>query len=132
MGAGRLTHALGLLAVVVITGCSLRSGDPVHDRWENRASLSSCGHIVLEQGERVEEAARSELSCLQAALRSGQGAELKLQHPTPEGDPIIRYYRVTPSGTAEVYIDSTKDKFGAQQWEFVECDRPTSALDVNC
>jgi len=132
MGAGRVTHAVGLLAVVTIAGCSLLSGDPVHDRWVNRSSLPSCGHIVLEQGEHVAEAARSELSCLQAALRSGEGAELKLQHSTVEGDPIIEYYRVTPSGTAEVYIDSTKDKFGAQKWEFVECDRPTSALDVDC
>jgi hypothetical protein len=124
--------ALACLAVAVVAGCSLLGGDPVHDQWEGRAALPSCGSVVLVQGESLRREARSELACLRAALDDGEGAELKVRFPTVEGDPITEYYRVTPAGGTEIYVDSTQDAFGAQEWSFARCDRPTTVLDVNC
>ena len=51
---------------------------------------------------------------------------------TTEGDPIVEYRRVTPTGTAEVYTDATKDKFGDGRWQYGSCARPTSAMDSDC
>jgi hypothetical protein len=124
--------ALACLAGAVVAGCSLLGGDPVHDQWEERAALPSCGSVVLVQGESLRRDARSELDCLRAALEAAEGAELKVRFPTVEGDPITEYYRVTPAGGTEIYVDSTQDAFGAQEWSFARCDRPTTVLDVNC
>ena len=106
--------------------------DPVQKRWESRASLPSCGSLSLQQGEAVEVDGKTELTCLGRALDSGRGAELTVQNPTTEGDPVVNYYRVTADGSTEVYIDSTQDAFSDRTWRFASCDKPESVLDVNC
>jgi hypothetical protein len=134
VGVNWIRTGLGVACILTVTatGCSRILGDPVRDQWGDRASLASCGEVVLEQGERLQHEVRSEFECLRAAFHSGSGAELKVQAPTTEGDPVTSYYRVTPAGTTEVYVDSTHDKFGDQKWSFADCKQPESVLDVNC
>jgi hypothetical protein len=117
---------------VVAAGCSALGGDRVRDQWEDRSRLASCGEVTLKQGERLEQEGRAELACLSAALDSGEGAELKVQSPTVEGDRVTEYYRVTRAGATEVYVDSTEDTNSDQKWGFAECEQPESVLDVNC
>lgn len=124
--------ALAWVLAMTIAGCSALRDDPVHDQWEDRSSLPSCGEVTLEQGEHLRQQARSELACLRAALESGEGAELAVEYPTDEGDRVTEYYRVTPAGTTEVYVDSTEDVNSDQKWSFAECEQPKSVLDVNC
>jgi hypothetical protein len=134
MGANWNRTGLGVACILTVTaiGCSRTLGDPVRDQWGDPAALASCGEVVLEQGQRLRHKARSEFKCLRAAFDSGSAAELKVQSPTTEGDPVTSYYRVTPAGTAEVYVDSTRDKFSDQKWSFADCKQPESVLDVNC
>ncbi len=134
MGSNWLRTGLGLAGILTLTatGCSRVLGDPVRDHWEDRASLASCGEVTLRQGERLQREGQSELECLRAAFDSRSGAELKVQFPTTEGDPVTEYYRVTPAGTTEVYVDSTQDEFSDQRWSFADCKQPKSVLDVNC
>jgi hypothetical protein len=115
-----------------VTGCSLFGGDPVRHDWENRSSLQSCGEVDLKLGERLKQEAKSELSCLRAARDSDEGAELKVQFRTIEGDPVTYYYRVIPGGTTELYVDSTKDPNSGEEWGYSACPDPQSVLDVNC
>lgn len=49
-----------------------------------------------------------------------------MQSPTLEGDPITEYYRVTPTGATEIYVDATEDEFGDQKWSFGQCAQPTT------
>jgi len=123
---------LACLVTAAVAGCSLLRGDPVRDQWENRATLPDCGSVVLTQGETLRRHAPAELACLRAALDSKSGAELTVQFPTAEGDPITEYYRVTRTGSTEIYVDATEDEFGDQEWSFAQCDQPSTVLDVNC
>ena len=124
--------ALACLVTAAVAGCSVLRDDPVRDQWEDRAILTNCGSVTLKQGETLRRQARSELACLRAALDSKAGAELKVQSPTVEGDQITEYYRVTPTGATEIYVDATEDEFGDQKWSFAQCAQPTIVLDVNC
>lgn len=119
-------------SLLLVTGCSVLRGDPVQEQWQDRAALPSCGEITLAMGERLDASSRGEVACLEEAWATGGGAELVVGHSTVEGDPVKEYYRVVPGGGAEVFIDSTQDKFGSQRWEFSRCETPTSALTVNC
>ncbi len=119
------------VAVTTISGCSLL-GDPVQRQWADRQQLPSCGTVQLDQTTRLEDVGGDAVECLEAALASGAGGELVLTSLTTEGDPIVEYRRVTPTGTAEVYTDATKDKFGDGRWQFESCVRPTSAMDSAC
>jgi len=119
-----------VVAVVVLVFVQAR--DPVREQWEDRVTLPSCGSVVLSQGEVLESDAMAELACLRRGLESGSGAELKVQYPTVEGDPIRAYYRVTPAGTTELYEDSTEDAWGSREWSFSECDAPASILESSC
>ena len=131
--AGWVFHPVSAcLVTAAVASCSLLRGDPVRDQWEARATLPDCGSVILKQGETLRRHARSELACLRAALDAKGGAELKVQSPTVEGDPITEYYRVTPTGTTEIYVDATEDEFGDQKWSFAQCAQPTTVLDVNC
>jgi hypothetical protein len=127
--SARLPMACALMA---FAGCSVLGGDAVRDQWEERPTFASCGEVTLKQGERLPQKGHSEVACLRAALDAGSGAELKVVFPTVEGDPVAEYYRVTPSRTTEVYVDSTKDVFSDQTWSFADCGKPESVLDVNC
>lgn len=101
-------------------------------QWVGRGPLPSCGSLRLLQGEELKVDGKTELACLGRAIESGNGAELTVQYPTTEGDPITDYYRVTPEGSTEVYTDSTEDAFSDQNWSFAPCLRPKTVLDINC
>ena len=116
--------------VALLAGCM--GSDPVEEQWASRESLPSCGSLRLHQGEELKVDGKAELACLGRAIKSGRGAELTVQYPTTEGDPITDYYRVTPDGSTVVYTDSTEDAFSDQKWSFATCDQPETVLDVNC
>lgn len=122
----------GVLLLVGCVGCGPAASDPIKERWESRAPLPSCGSLRLQQGELAEVEGKEEFACLQRALDSGRAAELAVTYPTTEGDPVTSFYRVLSDGSTEVYIDSTQDAFSDREWSFASCDRPETALDVNC
>lgn len=124
---GPLALASGL---VLVAGCT--GSDPVKEQWESRQSLPNCGSLQLRQGESLSSHGEKEVACLQQALDSGRGAELRVESPTEEGDPVTEYYRVTAEGTTEVYVDTTKDENSDQQWGYADCAKPETVLDVNC
>ena len=105
--------------------------DSVERQWASRESLPSCGSVRLVE-EALQVAGKEGVACLDRALESGRGAVLAVRFSTVEGDPIAEYYRVLPDGSAEVYVDSTKDEFGEQRWSHSRCEKPEPALDVNC
>ena len=115
-----------------MTACGVTGSDPVLERWQSRPHLPGCGSLSLHQGQALEVDGPAALACLQRALDSGRGAELIVRHPTTEGDPVTSYHRVTAEGSTEVYIDSTQDAFSDGTWSFASCDRPETAIDVNC
>ena len=128
-------HRWGALALVVTAAVVLAlylARDPVKERWEDRAGLPDCGSVVLSQGESLKRDAPSELACLRDGHTSGEGAELKVQWPTVEGDPIFTWYRALPSGETESYVDSTEDAWGDGGWSFSSCEDPSSVLDTAC
>ncbi|WP_202277470.1 hypothetical protein [Streptomyces sp. M2CJ-2] len=116
---------------LLAAGCGTLD-DPVKDRWESRAEFSSCGEVNLAQGEEMQKQAVREIVCLRRALKSGESAELKVTHPTVEGDPIREYYRLTPQGRLEVYTDSTEDRYSDRKWSFAECYTPEWLAGVSC
>lgn len=124
----------GMVVVAVfpaLPACSVFGGDPIQQQFEERDQLPSCGALNLDQAQTLKDQ-KAELACMKDALKSGNGAELKVEHPTIEGDPIVSYYRVLSDGSTEVYVDSTKDGYSDQKWSFASCAVPKSILDVNC
>ena len=119
-----MAAALGVVGFILVQDPDLR-------RWESRTPLPSCGSVVLDQGQSLRRDAVSEVDCLRRAMELGRGAELRVQRPTTEGDPLVMYYRVTPAGTTELYEDATKDAFGGG-WHFAECAKPSSVLEPAC
>ncbi|MFF7772992.1 hypothetical protein ACFZCG_01075 [Streptomyces tanashiensis] len=119
------------LASLLAAGCGTLN-DPVKERWDSRTEFSSCGEVSLDQGEEMQKQAAREIVCLRRALKNGEGAELKVTHPTVEGDPIREYYRLTPQGRLEVYTDSTDDHFSDQKWSFAECYTPEWLAEISC
>ncbi|MGW3246659.1 hypothetical protein [Streptomyces sp. NPDC001070] len=116
---------------LLVAGCGIL-GDPVKERWASRTEFSSCGEVSLHQGEEIEKKAVREIACLRRALTSGESAELKVTHPTVEGDPIREYYRLTPQGRLEVYTDSTDDRYSDRKWSFTECYTPEWLAEISC
>lgn len=53
--------------------------------------------------------AEDELACTERALIDGVGAELAHSIYTIEGDPIRYYWRATPDGQLEAYVDNAED-----------------------
>lgn len=58
---------------------------------------------------------------------------------TDEGDPIVVVMRTRADGTAESFVDSTRDDFGSGEWSSKECGRfvdltssTDGAFDVGC
>ncbi|WP_157987141.1 hypothetical protein [Streptomyces atratus] len=119
--------AVSLLAA----GCGMVN-DPVKERWESRTEFSRCGEVRLDQGEEMQKQAVREIVCLRRALESGESAELKVTHPTVEGDSIREYYRLTPQGRLEVYTDSTDDQYSDQKWSFAKCYAPEWLAEISC
>lgn len=124
------------LAVVLIIAAAVfafvQTRDPVRGQFEDRVTLPSCGSVLLHQGETLRRDAASSVACLRRGHESGNGAELMVEWPTTEGDPVWTYYRVTSDGSTEAYEDSTQDAFGSREWSFTECGSPSSVLEINC
>lgn len=123
---------VAIAATTLLAGGCGTLDDPVKDRWESRTEFSSCGEVSLAQGEEMQKQAVREIACLRRALKSGNGAELKVASPTVEGDPIREYYRLTPRATLEVYTDGTVDRYSDQKWSFAECYTPEWLAEISC
>lgn len=115
-----------------LTGCGNFGGDAVRKQWENRPSFASCGEVTLDMYGNLDASGQAGLRCLRQAFRSGNNGELIVHFHTTEGDPVTEYQRVTPTGTTEVYTDSTKDTNSDKKWSYGSCEDPGSALDFAC
>ena len=90
----------------------------------NRTALPSCGS----------ERATTQLGpwnqtgrdCFLLAYREQRPAEFTRTQLTTEGDPITSIYRIIDRDRVEVFIDSTKDRFGSGGWLRLKC--PTLAI----
>ena len=118
-----------LSALVLLAGCA---SDPIEERWKERAAFKSCGDVNLEPLESLETHGQNEVACMGDAQKAGKGAELKVTSRTVEGDPVREYYRVTPKGKLEIYIDATDDHFSGKDWDFVEYVAPTPLSKLEC
>jgi len=107
--------ALTAACVFALSGCVVGpgapEGGPTPGAFLDRATLPSCGAVVLGQGEEVP---TGDIACLEEATSAG--AELAVTRPTTEGDPVTAYYRVLPGGGWEIYTDMTEDAYGGGWW----------------
>ena len=140
-GDGRRRHAsfatgvVSIIALAAAIGACSQQSTPETAESDNSTSfrerpvLASCGEIRLDQGETVPGEA---WACMEAALSTG--AELVVDMPTTEGDPIVTYYRVGPSIEGlEVFRDTTQDEFGPRAWSHELCPDTTSPSEpVGC
>ena len=84
--------------------------------FRERASLSLCPVVVLEQGKPMP---GDMFDCLNNGFDSG--AEMVMIQPTTEGDPVVTYYRVGPGiDGVDIYTDMTADRFGSG-WHIQHC-----------
>ena len=122
----RIRALLGPIALL-LAACS-GFYPPAEPDWiVNRLPLESCGAETIEgSGLLLNVEART---CLLAAFRAGDGAELISTQATEEGDPVTRYYRVHENGTVEIFVDATRDRFGSQRWERYRCEDLVPADD---
>jgi len=120
-------HAFGLASTVarvalVMGACSSQSAP---SSFTTRVAPTSCGEIHLGQGEAVPSDA---WRCLDSA--SGTGAELAVDMPTSEGDPIVTYDRVGPPiDGLEIFVDTTQDGFGQRAWTHELCPDTIAARE---
>jgi hypothetical protein len=106
--------------------------DAVMLQWSDHTGIDDCGVVEnMTLGESAPGEAKV-WSCLANARDAGSAAEVTSIMTTVEGDPIYSYYRVTTNGTLEVYVDSTQDAFGSQEWSFVQCPAPADHLKQGC
>jgi hypothetical protein len=84
----------------------------------NRPALPSCGQESVSRSAGFNVEARS---CFWDAYQHGRPAEFISTELTTEGDPVTSMYRVLPLGNVEVFIDSTKDKYGSGTWTKQAC-----------
>ncbi|MEO6712771.1 MAG: hypothetical protein ABIM89_04995 [Mycobacteriales bacterium] len=90
------------------------------EEFQSRSPLPSCG--TLEWGHQPAPTNDVALECFNTAMRTGTGAELMTRHPTVEGDEIHEYYRAVPGQPGyEVFVDTTRDAFGARGWSYGTC-----------
>ncbi len=116
-----------LVAMALTTGCGLLSFVPP-DWVTNRDPLPLCGEEDIGHGDGFDPAARA---CLLEAFQDGRSAELISTQTSIEGDLITRYLRVHESGTIELFVDATRDRFGSGQWERLECQRLVPVAEYN-
>ncbi|NNG40383.1 DUF4362 domain-containing protein [Flexivirga sp. ID2601S] len=111
----------GTAVALVLCACSSSqpTTDPVEAAFESRAPMLSCGKARLPQGTTSLMPVKLS-SCLQTARARHETAEARITQPTSEGDPIVTYLRVRSNGTFELYVDSTRDRFGLRQWQRVD------------
>ncbi|WP_154795264.1 hypothetical protein [Occultella kanbiaonis] len=98
-----------------------RSSDAAPPEFREREPLPSCGDVVFEQG--AFDWPDGVVACLNAAGGpDGAGAEVAVQGPTTEGDPIVTYYRVGAGiDGVEIFTDATQDRFGPRTWDQGTC-----------
>jgi hypothetical protein len=134
---GRRT-ALASVAVLALTsaGCSAlapfpgdqpvpedlfqasRDSDAAPAGFDDSVERTACGDVTLSQGEQLASAA---LDCINAAIGTAS-ADLAVVAPTTEGDPIVTFYRTSPSVEGFVmYVNSTYDRFGSGGWARLTC-----------
>jgi hypothetical protein len=121
---------LGILVAVLAAGCGLLP-PPTPDWVTRRTELPDCGAEQIAQGGLPDREARA---CLLDAWRESRAAELVSERPSVEGDPITTIYRVHPDGSVDLFVDSTRDRFGSGEWERLTClglrpVRPEDGLD---
>ena len=120
-----------LVAAVIFAwrgGLDRLSGGPP-TQFERRASLASCGTVDHRQ---ITDGVPSEaVRCLEAAMRTGGGAELVVTGMTTEGDPLTSYYRAVPGEAGlEIYYDSTRDSYRSADWSYLRCPDARAANDL--
>jgi len=114
--------------LAILAGCTGFFAADQPDWIVNRMPLESCGIETIENGQGLNVEGRT---CLLSAFQAGDGAELVSTSATEEGDPITTYYRVHENGTVEIFVDATRDRFGAQRWQRYRCDRLVPSGDLN-
>ncbi len=101
----------------IATAPSLGENAPASVR--DRPLLPPCG---LERALRLDgpwnELARE---CFRTAYEQNQPAEFISTRLTIEGDPITYVYRILGFQRFEIFVDSTRDRFGAQAWTRLDC-----------
>lgn len=115
-----------VLAAIGVSACDLLPTQPPNGGLHsdvphvvaNRIPLPSCGEEQAGQGGPWNEGARA---CFWEAYQEHRPAEFISTYPTIEGDPITSIYRVLPDGSVEIFIDSTRDRFGSGSWLHVSC-----------
>jgi hypothetical protein len=81
----------------------------------------SCGRYE-NLNEPVSADQRQKDRCLLDALASGRPAQLIRTYAAIDGGPITEYYRVLGARRLEVFIDSTQDSEGSQEWAHLLCE----------
>jgi hypothetical protein len=121
---GPRRRAVALLAAAVLLGACSGSGPGTPPAaFENRSPLPDCGSVVVDQGEPIELPAD-----VADCLARPDGGEALLQAPTAEGDPVRSHYRVGPGiQGVELFVDSTDDRLGSQEWTRQSCPGATPA-----
>jgi hypothetical protein len=101
---------------------------PVPQEVADRAPLPSCGiENATTQWGPWDTPARE---CFWNAYQQGQPAEFISTRLTTEGDPITTIYRVLSAGQIEVFMDTTRDRFGDQGWLRFDCKTLASAATL--
>jgi hypothetical protein len=118
---------LVLAVVLVVSGCGGQDEQSEPAWFADRQALPSCDAVVLDQGDVVPETATE---CL-FGDNDPSGAELVVQSPTTEGDPVVTYYRRLPGAASlDVMTDMTGDQNGSQGWSWSTCPGATSLTDL--
>jgi hypothetical protein len=120
-------RCLGKLTGVTVTDLVPYDPSTAPQAFVDRTSLPSCGRHAAGMGP----VPRAAIDCFADAVGGPQGAEYAVSTLTPEGDPVVRWYRALPGQQAvEVFIDATRDDFGSESWQQATCtgyDRTTGA-----
>lgn len=83
----------------------------------DRSTLPACGYETTSQTDGFNDDGRR---CFWDAYVHGQPAEFISTRPSVEGDPITTIYRMLGSGHVEIFVDSTKDRYGGG-WSKLTC-----------
>jgi hypothetical protein len=119
------------LSGVTLTALILYDPTTAPDAFINRSRLPSCGQHVVGHGS----VPRAAIDCFAAALGSDAGAEYAVSRLSEEGQPTVLYYRALPGQqVVEVFLDTTRDSFGKQQWLQAMCTGydPTGGHATGC
>ncbi|WP_127573918.1 hypothetical protein [Georgenia faecalis] len=142
LGRGLVAAGASVLVMAsAIGGCDRGNdggdgADPVRDAFDARDRFAECDPVILEQGEEFQ-LPPAALDCLAAPIDgSAPNAELRVEYPTVEGDPIVHHFR-TRAGrdTMEIVIDPSADEFGSvegRHWRRCEVPFTRDDLDLGC